>query len=103
LPDTALVGPLHIEFTVMGEGQVEVPAGTFDAFEISSETPPYLGLHSPDVTVRGLIRPSVRNTHEWVSEGVGVIQYEPETLYKLARYAVPVEPVSWSHLKWLYR
>jgi hypothetical protein len=106
LPDTIPAGSLTWDFRVYGEGQLTVPAGTFDTFGVGPDS---LGTGGPARAGFSLSGERIgdaageRSATSWWAPWVGQVQYRSDTTYQLASYSVtPVARATWTTIKALY-
>jgi hypothetical protein len=102
-PDHAYVGQGHYTFVVKSAGDVEVPYGTFPAFEVEGTGAMDWDQPLP-LSACGLRNVTIRTT-DWWSDGVGRIRYDSGQLsFRLSDLVQPtaVRETSWGRIKALF-
>jgi len=92
------------EFTVTWEGMLSPPAGSFQAVAIGFADPSQRGRTAPGYSVDGRALTGRAEPNRWLSDAVGLVQYDATELYELVSYGTtPVEVATWTRVKMLYR
>ena len=92
------------EYTVTWEGVLSPPAGSFQAIAIGFVNPWRRDLAVPGYSADGRALSGRTEPDRWLSDGVGLVQYDATELYELVSYGTtPVELATWTRVKLLYR
>jgi hypothetical protein len=94
LPDSTYFSTETIDFTVLAEEMITVPAGNFLTYDIEQTIPPQ--------EARRVDRTFIRR---WVAADVGMVRFDDLGLHELESYQVvlAVTPTSWGAIKWRER
>ena len=104
LPDEIPGDVAVFEFTVTWEGILSLPAGSFQVIAIGFADPWLRGVAVAGYSTDGRALAGRSEPDRWLSDGVGLVQYDATELYQLVSYGTsPVELATWTRVKLLYR
>lgn len=112
LPSMTPSAGLGITYGVLEDAPVTVPAGTFPCFGVGQIAPGGAaalmsshGLTLDGRVASGALKPAANVATEWLSRGIGVVQFNSGDLFQLTGYGnpTPTRATTWGMLKRLYR
>jgi hypothetical protein len=104
LPGMIPADVMVVEYTVWWEGTLPTPAGEFPSIGIGFANPWMAGSRFRGCAPDGRVLSGRSEPDRWLSDWVGLVQYVSDDLYQLYYWGiVPVEPLTWSRVKMLYR
>jgi hypothetical protein len=104
LPGEIPEGEMVLEYTVWWGGVLSPPAGSFQAIGIGFADPWELGTKLRGYAPDGRVLGARSEPSRWLSDGVGLVQYDYDALYELVSFGTtPVDVATWARVKLLYR